>query len=139
MRAHGSFGGEPSALHVFLVKSPELLAKLHVAYLRDWFATAPAVFVLCKDEVLQWVRPGDSHPHGDIDLAIATEHLCLAAAEQGLGTCWVCNFDIPLCREALGLGETLTPVAMVPVGYPSADFTDTGRRRKRMEEILTER
>ena len=24
---------------------------------------------------------------------IAAEHLCLAATEKGLGTCWVCNYD----------------------------------------------
>lgn len=40
-----------------------------------------------------WVRRYDEKPHGDIDVAIAAEHLCLAATEKGLGTCWVCNYD----------------------------------------------
>ena len=36
-----------------------------------------------------------------IDIAIAVEHLCLAATEQGLATCWVYNFDANLL--SLGL------------------------------------
>ena len=61
----------------------------------------------------------DGHDHADIDAAIAAEHICLAAAEQGLGSCWVCNFDVPLCREALELPATLRPVVLIPVGYPA--------------------
>lgn len=91
--------------------------------------------MLCKDEAAQWVRPQDEHPHGDIDLAIATEHLCLAAAEKGLGTCWVCNFDVEACRKILGLSEPWKPVAMVPIGHAAPENTK-GRQRKAMEEIL---
>ena len=31
--------------------------------------------------------------HLDIDLAIAIDHMTLAAADQGLGTCRICAFD----------------------------------------------
>ena len=40
-----------------------------------------------------------------IDIAIAVEHLCLAATEQGLATCWVYNFDANLCKELFSLPE----------------------------------
>ncbi len=49
-----------------------------------------AMFVLCfKSMNDAWVRTDDNKNHGDIDLGIAVEHLCLAAADRRLGSCWV--------------------------------------------------
>ena len=42
---------------------------------------------------------------GDIDIAIAVEHLCLAATEQGLATCWVCNFDADKCKQLFAIAD----------------------------------
>ena len=66
----------------------------------------------------EWVR-GDGKHHGDIDVAIAVEHLCLAAAEQGLGTCWVCNFDVERCKRVLSLAANEEPTVLIPIGYPA--------------------
>ena len=80
----------------------------------------------------------DHKDHMDIDTAIATEHICLAAAEQGLGTCWVCNFDTELCRKHFKIPETIEPVVLIPFGYPSdpALFDETPKKRKPIEEII---
>ena len=80
----------------------------------------------------------ECYPHADIDAAIATEHICLAAAEQGLGTCWVCNFDTELCRKHFKIPETIEPVVLIPFGYPSdpALFDETPKKRKPIEEII---
>lgn len=134
----------PSAVNrqpwrIYYVESPLILTALHKSYAREWIQSAPAAFVLCKIEDEQWVRPADGHAHGDIDLAIATEHLCLAATERGLGTCWVCNFDEALCRTALQLPEQETPIVIVPIGYAADDFTDAGRKRKPLDEIFLRR
>lgn len=118
------------------VTSPELLDKLRTTYPRSWFATAPAVYLCLKDENNEWVRPHDNHPHGDIDLAIAIEHLCLAAAERGLGTCWVCHFDVEAARELFQLEAGWHPVALIPIGHPAADFEDKGRQRKQRDEVF---
>lgn len=82
-----------------IVRSEEAKARLRQCYDRSWFASAPMYIVCLRDIGSEWVRPDDHKPHGDIDVAIATEHLCLAAAEQGLGTCWVCNFDVALVKQ----------------------------------------
>ena len=74
-------------------------------------------------------------PHGDIDVAIAVEHLCLAAAERGLGTCWVCNFEVEKCRQALALADNLHPVVLVPVGYP--DDAPREKQRKELSDFIT--
>ena len=72
-------------------------AKLQQCYNRDWFKTAPVYIIasILHDE--EWIRSDGKH-HGDIDIAIAVEHLCLAATELGLATCWVGNFDANLCK-----------------------------------------
>lgn len=88
-----------------VVRSKEAKEQLWQAYDRDWFRTAPLYIVCMKNNSECWTRRYDDKQHGDIDVAIATEHLCLAATERNLGTCWVCNFDtdvmsrlFPLCR-----------------------------------------
>lgn len=90
-----------------VVTDPERLAALKTAYPREWIQTAPCIIVACANHEESWHRKPDGKDHADIDLGIAVEHLCLAAAEQGLGTCWVCNFDVPRCREVMQLPETL--------------------------------
>ena len=122
----------------FYVTQPDVLAKLCETYPRPWLATAPALFVAVKNVAENWVRPADQHAHGDIDLAIAVEHLCLAAAEEGLGTCWVCNFDTQACAEILNLGANWQPVAMTPIGFPGEKHQDAGRKRKPVEEVFVD-
>lgn len=70
-----------------IVRSEEAKSKLKKCYDREWFKTAPMYIVGMKNVEENWVRKYDNKPHGDIDVAIATEHLCLAATERGLGTC----------------------------------------------------
>ena len=119
------------------VQSAEGKAKLQECYPREWFKQAPYYLIVCGDHQQSWKR-GDHKDHMDIDTAFATEHICLAAAEQGLGTCWVCNFDTELCRKHFKIPETIEPVVLIPFGYPSdpALFDETPKKRKPIEEII---
>ena len=56
------------------------------------------------------------------------DHLILAAANEGLGTCWIGAFDPAAAREVLGLPEGVEPVVFTPLGYP-ADQRQPKRRR----------
>jgi len=60
-----------------IVKSAEAKEKLCKCYDRDWFRTAPLYVVGLKDCNTNWVRKTDGKMHGDVDVSIATEHLCL--------------------------------------------------------------
>ena len=80
-------------------------------------------------------RRSEPKDHADIDISIAVEHLCLAAAEQGLGTCWVCNFDVTLCRELFGIADPLEPVVLIPIGYPKVNEPGE-KNRKAMDEVF---
>jgi nitroreductase len=116
-----------------IVSSDEDKAKLQRCYARTWFNSAPMYIIasLVHDE--EWVR-SDGKAHGNIDVAIAVEHLCLAAAEQGLGTCWVCNFDALLCKQLFSYAEGEEPVVLIPIGYPADEAKP--KVRKEMNEIL---
>ncbi|MBD5276865.1 MAG: nitroreductase [Bacteroides sp.] len=106
------------------------------AYRRDWIKEAPVFIIVCGHHDEAWLRPADGKDHTDVDVAIATEHICLTATTLGLGTCWVCNFDPAVLREALALPEGVEPVAIIPLGYPGYDDKAPARVRKQLDEIV---
>lgn len=112
----------------FVVSRPELLEKLRNAYNREWFKSAPCVIVACGNHGESWHRGSDGKDHCDIDVAIAAEHMALAAVENGLGTCWVCNFDVAAVASALNLPEDMEPVVMLPIGIPQGECKTTTRK-----------
>ncbi len=117
-----------------VVRTPEHRTAVAEAAARfGWLQEAPLLLVVTVDDQEAWTRSSDGHNHSDVDAAILTEHLVLAATEQGLGCCWVCAFDPEKCRSALQLPATLRPVAILPIGYPAEE--PTSRTRKPMEEI----
>jgi len=115
-----------------LMSTPEERQMMQECYNRDWFKTAPLYIVASILHDQEWVR-ADGKRHGDIDIAIAVEHLCLAATEQGLATCWVCNFDAQRCGELLKLPSHEEPTVIIPIGY--ADDKPTDKKRKELCEI----
>ncbi len=117
----------------FVVTNKQLLDKLSETYSREWFKTAPVCIVACGNHTTSWKR-SDGKDHCDIDVAIAVEHIVLAATELGLGTCWICNFDAKKCSEVLSLPENMEPIAMIPVGYPDVDMIE--KKRKSIEEVV---
>lgn len=118
-----------------IVKSEDAKDKLRECYDRPWFKTAPIYIICLKDVNENWIRPADGKAHGDIDLGIVTEHLCLAAAERGLGTCWVCNYDTEKINRYFG-SEQWEAVAIVPLGYIADDCPQNPKKRKALEEIV---
>lgn len=119
--------------HFHIVSSEAMRRKVQSCYDRPWFATAPMYIVATILHDQEWVR-ADGKRHGDIDIAIATEHLCLAATEQGLATCWVCNFDAERLASLLHLTADEVPAVIIPIGY-AAD-TPREKSRKALAEIL---
>lgn len=116
-----------------IVESDADRTLLQRCYNREWFTSAPLYVIASVLHDEEWVR-ADGKAHGDIDIAIAVEHLCLAAAEQGLGTCWVCNFDAALCKQLFSLGDNEEPAVLIPIGYPADEPKQ--KKRKAKEEIL---
>ncbi len=92
--------------------------ELRRIYDREWFTQAPLIIVACGIPSQAWVRH-DKANYGVVDVAIVMDHLILAAADQGLGTCWVGAFDPQAARQVLGIPEDVDPIVMTPLGYPA--------------------
>lgn len=76
-----------------------------------------------------------SVPNYAVDLAIAVDHMTLAAVEQGLGTCWIGAFSQEEAKKILGVPENCKIVALLPLGFP-ADSAGT-KSRKPLKEIVS--
>ena len=119
----------------YVVTDQALLAQLQDCYNRDWFKTAPMCIVACGNHQQAWHRKLDGKDHTDIDVAIAVDHLTLAAVDMGLGSCWICNFDAQKCAQVLDLPEGVEPIAMVAIGYAATDERPL-KKRKSHDELF---
>ncbi len=102
-------------------------------YHRDWFRQAPLALCVCGLPDKAWVRR-DGWNACETDASIVMDHMILAAADLGLGTCWIANFDPAAAREALRLPDNVTPLAFTPLGF-AADHP-APKERKPLEELV---
>jgi nitroreductase len=120
----------------YVITQKDMLQKLWECYPREWFKSASVCIVVIGNHSQSWKRQPDGKDHCDIDVAIAIDHMTLAAQEQGLGTCWVCNFNLEKCRQLFNFAPHLEPIAFLPIGYAS-DSKIPEKKRKELDEIVT--
>lgn len=96
--------------------------------LPDWAAEAPVILGVCGD-------PEVSATWNVVDPTIAMEHMVLAAANRGLGTCWLGKLGRDEeVKRVMGIPEHLKVIAVTPVGYP--DESPPAKGRKPLDEIV---
>lgn len=120
---------------MIVVMDEQLKLKLAAAaYGQKFIAQAPTVIVVCgiPDEAFPTIG-GYMNAHV-IDVAIAVDHLTLAAQSHGLGTCWIGWFKEEKVREVLGIPEDVRVIAMTPLGYP--DESPERTPRKNFEDLV---
>ncbi len=157
-------GGNRQPYRFVIVQDNEMKAQLAAACRwnpgrpkgQGFIAEAPVVIVACgseKDAVCRYYEDGqvflatgrdapaetDGSPVEyqsvvDIDLAIAIDHLTLAAAEEGLGTCWIAALDEREIKKLLSVPQDMRVLVVMPVGY-TASWPEA-RARKPLEEIV---
>lgn len=71
------------------------------------------------------------------DNGVATQTLCLAAAEKGLGTVIMGMYDIGKAEEILQVPEGQLLMALVAVGYPNEE--PAVPKKKTIEDLLSYR
>ncbi len=99
-----------------VVDDPEIISRIAQPHVVGF--GAPAMVVLCADPAQSGQREGKDYYL--VDAAISMEHLVLAAAAEGLGTCWVAGrLDEAPIKKALGIPDHLRVVAETPLGYPA--------------------
>jgi nitroreductase len=116
-----------------VVRAPELRAGLADAAKGQAFVgEAPAVIVGCAVETDHVMTCGQlCYP---IDVAIALDHMTLAAAAEGLGTCWIGAFHEDKVKAVLGIPDEVRVVSLLPIGYPGGELP--ARPRKPFDEIV---
>jgi nitroreductase len=98
-----------------------------------FIAEAPVVIAACAQTDGKIMRCGQAcYP---IDVAIAIDHLTLAAVAEGLGTCWIGSFDPELVRQILGIPQEIVVVELLSLGYPE-DHRTVGKSRLPVEAIV---
>lgn len=100
-----------------VVTDPEKRAQLKTAARNQAFVgQAPVVIAACSISN-HLMRCGQ--PVGPIDVAIALEHIALAATALGLATCWVGSFIPHKVREILHIPTEIMVVELMALGYPA--------------------
>ena len=96
-------------------------------------AEAPVVIAACAQTDGHLMGCGQAcYP---IDVAIAIDHLTLAAVAEGLGTCWIGSFDPETVRQILGIPQEIVVVELLLLGYPE-DSRVVNKSRLPMETIV---
>ncbi len=88
-----------------------------------------------KDAPLVVIGCGKKHDHlSTVDVAIALQNMVLAAEAQGLGSCWIGDFDQKELKRMFRIPDNLTVIAMVAFGHPAEK--PASRNKKSLEEIV---
>ena len=116
-----------------VVRGAEMRKKLVPACSNQEFVgQAPVVIAgvgLMPDRIMSCGVPGDP-----VDVAIALEHVALAATAEGLGTCWIGSFHQDQIRTLLGIPANAKVIEVMSLGYP-ADHPQP-KTRKPMKELV---
>ena len=100
------------------------------------FAENCPAFIVIFEEPAILMGGQANQKYAQIDLGIATAHLCYAATEQGLSTCIMGSFNQQQLLETLGLPADKTIRLVLAIGY-SADEHLRDKKRKPLDEIMT--
>ncbi len=104
-----------------------------------WLKTAPIVIVCCGQPDMMMHKAAGRLFDKDFfktDVAIAVEHMVIAARELGLGTCWVGWFDERKVKSILNIPSDKRVLALLPVGYPKGAWP-AAKKRKKIDEIVS--
>ena len=118
---------------IIVIQTKKKKQKLLSIYSREWFVQAPLVLCICGIPSSAWVR-SDGKNYLDVDVAIVVDYITLAAADLGLGTCFIAAFDAMSARQVLALPEEADPILFTPLGYP--DVMPGIKKRKNLDELI---
>jgi nitroreductase len=127
-----------------LVTDPQLKMELVAACCDQKFiADAPLIVVGCGFRKKTYHKMGGCGDSIDLDIGIALDHLTLAAADEGIGTCWIGAFDEEAVKKVLGVPKNVKVVALIVVGYPESEELlcpcDESRRKTGQEIFCDEK
>lgn len=98
---------------------------------QEFVGQAPVIIAACgtSDLVMTCGQPAYA-----VDVAIAVDHMTLAAFSLGLGSCWIGAFYEDQVKKILGVPNEVRVVALLPLGYPEGPTPATPR--KSLEDVV---
>ena len=122
--------------HVYVVQSKDALAK--VDSVTPCRYGAPTVLVVAFDKNNVFTYPGGKRDSGVEDATIVAAHMILAAADEGVDSCWINFFDPDKMAEALGLPENEEILMVMDLGYAAegaGPLPNHGSRKELSETV----
>lgn len=112
----------------FIVVKDESIkqALVPICHNQSFIGQAPVVIVGCATN--------PERRYSFVDVAIALDHMTLAAHAHGLGTCWIGAFSEDKVKELLGIPNHVGIVCLLPLGFPAKE--GVMRKRKSREELF---
>ncbi len=101
--------------HIYVVQSAEALAKIDKVTPCRY--GAPTVLVVAFDSENVFTYPGGKRDSGTEDATIVATHMILAAADEGVDSCWVNFLDPEQLAQELGLPENEEVLMVMDLGY----------------------
>lgn len=99
----------------------------------------PSFIVVCEEKAKMIAKLGafvKDQQYAQIDIGLATAHICLQATAQGMSTCILGWFDEKKIIETLSLPKNKRIRLIIATGFAKEDKTRQ-KKRKNIEEILT--
>ena len=100
---------------IYVLQSPEALAKVDAVTPCRY--GAPTVLAVAFDRNNVYTYPGGKRQSGIEDATIVATHMILAAADEGVDSCWLNRFDPEQLAELLGLPENEEVLMLMDLGY----------------------
>ena len=101
--------------HIYVVQSADALAKIDAVTPCRY--GAPTVLVVAFDKNNVFTYPGGKRDSGVEDATIAATHMILAAADEGIDSCWINFLDPEILAQTLGLPENEEVLMVMDLGY----------------------
>ena len=123
--------------HVYVIQNPDLLAKIDA--ITPCRYGAPTVIVVAFNKENVFTYPGGKRDSGVEDATIVATHMILAAADEGVDSCWLNFFDPDKAAELLGLPANEEVLMLLDLGYaaPGAGPLPNHSSRKELKETVT--
>lgn len=121
---------------IYVLQSDEALAKIDKATPCRY--GAPTVLVVAYDRNTVFTYPGGKKDSGAEDATIVATHMLLAAADEGVDSCWLNNFDPDALAKGLGLPENEEILMLMDLGYAaegSGPLPNHGNRKPLQETV----
>lgn len=128
-----------------VVNEPELVKSVAketfgpLATFNTFVPQAPVIVAIVIEKMKAVTQVGaylKDREYSLIDIGIAAEHLCLQAAEEGLGTCMLGWFNEKPIQRLLGIPDKKRIGLLITLGYPPEGYAVREKNRKGFDEVV---